>query len=66
MPTDKAKEIDDCIVTIAECLCDVESLIKCNRNAVTEDCKKITAGTYHVLAERVSNNLQKIDNLLER
>lgn len=61
---DNQKEIEAHFATVAECLCDLEELVRCNAVAITNDVKSITVGTFHVLSERVSSNLQKIEQLL--
>lgn len=69
MPAQKSnnqKEIEAHFATIAECLCDLEELVKCNSVAITDDVKSITKGAFHILSERVSSNLQKIEQLLRR
>lgn len=61
-----ASEAEKCLAVVAECLCDLEELAKCNAVAVTDDVKSITKGAFHVLSERITYNLQKIEHLLRR
>ena len=56
---DNQKEIEAHFATVAECMCDLDELMKCNAVAVTDDVKAITVGTFHVLSERISSNLHK-------
>lgn len=62
---DKHAEIQKSLETVAMCICDLEELAECNAAVLTDDAKAITKSTFHVLSERVSSNLQKIEQLLE-
>jgi hypothetical protein len=56
------KTIEECWIVVSECICDMESLIKCNQNAVTDDVKTCTAKAFRVLNERANSCLQIIQN----
>ena len=62
---DKHAEIQKSLETVAMCICDLEELAKCNSAVVTADAKAMTKSTFHVLSERISSNLMKIEQLLE-
>lgn len=61
-----SSEAEEQFAIAAECLCDLETLAKCNAAAVTDDAKCATIKTFHVLSERLSTALQNIERALKR
>lgn len=59
-------EAEEQLAIVAECISDLEELVKCNTKALTDDVKCATVKAFHVLSERVSATLQNLEYILRR